>query len=217
MTELKENDIWADQAASHPGGKMLTKRMIQKALQGGWLASHCRLLDLGCGSGETVRLLRGMDFNAEGIDLSADLNQSHLVRGDASLLPWEEESFQGVLAECTLSVTGTDEVLPEVLRILKPGGIFLVSDLFELGCRPSWPEKYDLELLYLENATPCLRNYISEWIWKHERACPPLCLGGRRISPDDLTYYYAILRKRKGAGYFNGTQRISDGVRNAGL
>lgn len=200
MTELKANDIWADQAASHPGGRMLTKRMIQKALQGGWLADHSRLLDLGCGSGETVRLLRGMGFHAEGIDPGADKKEAHLVRGDASLLPWKEESFQGVLAECTLSVTGTDKVLPEVLRILEPGGIFLVSDIFELGCRPSWPEKYNFELLYLENATPCLRNYISEWIWKNERPCPPLCLGGRRITPDKLTYYYAILRKRKEAG-----------------
>lgn len=55
MTELMENDIWADQAASHPGGQMLTKRMIQRALQGGWLTKHSRLLDLGCGSGEIGR------------------------------------------------------------------------------------------------------------------------------------------------------------------
>ena len=104
MTELMENDIWADQAASHPGGQMLTKRMIQRALQGGWLTKHSRLLDLGCGSGETVKLLRSMDFQAEGIDLRTDKHEAYLVKGDASLLPWKEHFFQGVLAECTLSV-----------------------------------------------------------------------------------------------------------------
>lgn len=80
MTELMENDIWADQAASHPGGQMLTKRMIQRALQGGWLTKHSRLLDLGCGSGETVKLLRSMDFQAEGIDLRTDKHEAYLVK-----------------------------------------------------------------------------------------------------------------------------------------
>lgn len=217
MTELMENDIWADQAASHPGGQMLTKRMIQRALQGGWLTKHSRLLDLGCGSGETVKLLRSMNFQAEGIDLRADKHEAYLVKGDASLLPWKEHFFQGVLAECTLSVMDTGKVLPEVLRILEPGGIFLVSDIFELGRRPTWPETYNFELLYLENATPCLRNYISQWIWKNERACPPLCLEGRKITPDNLSYYYAILRKKERGQDICGTQGISDGTGHAGL
>ena len=49
-----------------------------------------------------------------------------VLYGDEGDPSWTQLYIQGVLAECTLSIMDTGKVLPEVLRILEPGGIFLV-------------------------------------------------------------------------------------------
>ena len=50
----------------HPGGAEATLRLLELA----GLEPPCRIIDLGAGSGEAVRLLRSRGFEALGIDLS---------------------------------------------------------------------------------------------------------------------------------------------------
>ena len=50
----------------HPGGEFHTRQMIE--LSG--LTPPAKLLDMGAGSGESVKLLSSLGFDVQGIDLN---------------------------------------------------------------------------------------------------------------------------------------------------
>lgn len=114
-----------------PGGLALTEYFIQNYS----LPKRACILDVGCGQGTTVRLLREKyGHEAYGIDLIQCGRDSFLLQGDGANLPWEDESFDAVLMECSLSRTEKPElVLHEVRRVLRPGGLLYVSDLYTRG------------------------------------------------------------------------------------
>ena len=90
------------------------------------------VLDLGCGFGEFA----GVFFDATvdiGIDPSqADLTRAEdagthalLIRGDARTLPLPDSSVNTVLSNSVLEhISGSQKVLAEVFRVLRPRGIF---------------------------------------------------------------------------------------------
>ena len=54
-----------------------------------------------------------------------------MVRASGEILPFADSVMDGVLAECSLSVTqDVDKVLEECRRVLKPAGRLLVSDVY---------------------------------------------------------------------------------------
>jgi ubiquinone/menaquinone biosynthesis C-methylase UbiE len=119
-----------------PGGLALTDRAL----------SHCKLpaqaaiLDAGCGRGATAaHLARAHRLRTVGLDLSPRLleegRRRHpsqpFVRADAAALPFRRRAFAAVLCECVLSLTpDPGRVLGEFQRILDPGGVLLLSDLY---------------------------------------------------------------------------------------
>jgi len=120
---------------SHPGGLALTLRALQ--LSG--LHQGRRILDLGCGSGESLQLLHSLGFDAIGVDVKAvNANghpmfreQAHRICASSAALPFAAGSFDGILAECSLSVMEErDQVLNECSRVLAPGGRLIISDLY---------------------------------------------------------------------------------------
>jgi len=124
-----------DDRLFRPGGLELTARAIAFA----GLGAGATVLDLGCGSGASVRYLRTLEINAIGIDCDRSLGGSeshglppdaHVV-ADAKSLPFPPCSVAGVLAECSLSVSGNQElVLAECARVLADGGKLILSDLY---------------------------------------------------------------------------------------
>lgn len=105
------------------------------------------VLDLGCGGGHLVRELAlavGPAGRAAGLDLSADqiaaarelcddLPGAELVQGDATDLPFENATFDGLAAIQTLEyIPDIDGALAEARRVLKPGAkAALVSVLWD--------------------------------------------------------------------------------------
>ncbi|TVP45075.1 MAG: methyltransferase domain-containing protein [Gemmatimonadales bacterium] len=99
------------------------------------------LLDLGCGNGLVARMLaeRGIvDRRAlYGIDLQQrDLTQAMngdlhtgVARADGRRLPFPDAAFGSVVSNGVLCAIpdGVDQVLEEVLRVLRPGGTFVVT------------------------------------------------------------------------------------------
>lgn len=136
----------------HPGGPASTREL----LRAGGLAPNARLLDAGCGLGASSRLaaeefclaVDGVDGSAEVIAL-AGARTSHLrvrwTHADLATLPFEADAFDGILCECVLSTTDREIVLAEMARVLRPGGVLLLSDV---EVRPSAvPELAEHQLL----------------------------------------------------------------------
>ncbi|QZH58120.1 class I SAM-dependent methyltransferase [Mycolicibacterium farcinogenes] len=117
-----------------------------------------KLLDVGCGFGGTIqqinRTFSGMDLTGLNIDprqlqaaeaqaVPVDGNKIGWVEADACRLPFEDNSFDRVLAvECIFHFPSREKFLAEAARVLKPGGYLAVSDfvptLSFFGKTPFW-------------------------------------------------------------------------------
>jgi arsenite methyltransferase len=119
-----------------PGGLELTDRALELCR----FSSDARLLDVGCGSGATVRHLRETrGFNANGVDISHKLIAEGLLRNPnlplftatAEALPLAGESLDGIFCECVLSLLKEpDKALKEFHRTLRTGGHLIISDMY---------------------------------------------------------------------------------------
>ena len=86
-----------------PGGLILSDRAVEL----GRFRSGAKILDLGCGSGETVRHLRSeYGFEASGIDKNLDQSsgEPYLIMGYAEDLPFQDGYMDGILTECSFSL-----------------------------------------------------------------------------------------------------------------
>lgn len=117
-----------------PGGLELTLRLLAE----GGLAPGARILDLGCGPGHSVAALEGR-YRMTGLDRAWPLLvqaarralETDLLQAQAEVLPFRDACFDGVLAECVLSLCAEQgPVFTELWRVLRQGGRLFLSDLF---------------------------------------------------------------------------------------
>ncbi|MEQ8719396.1 MAG: methyltransferase domain-containing protein [Acidimicrobiales bacterium] len=140
-------DLWSHPAvqllagdAFRPGGTSLTARLVE-SLE---LAPDSTALDIGSGTGATLRWLAGAGMTPFGIDVSAGLAAEAastaagpVGRADAERLPFVTASFDLVLAECVMSVFPDKRTaLAEIRRVLRPGGHLVMSDVVVAGPLP---------------------------------------------------------------------------------
>jgi SAM-dependent methyltransferase len=100
------------------------------------------VLELGCGAAEWSRALAGAGARPVGIDNSEErLARAReagadfpLVHGSAEALPFEGASFDVVMCDWG-ATTFADPylVVPEVARVLRPGGLFAFSNASPIG------------------------------------------------------------------------------------
>lgn len=116
-----------------PGGLDLTRRAVDICA----LAPGSVVLDVGCGTGATARLLASQGLAVLALDSSAELLAGAsgpgvtALLGRAEALPLAAASMDAVFCECVLSVTGRPAtVLAEAARVLRPGGALALSDLY---------------------------------------------------------------------------------------
>lgn len=97
------------------------------------------LLDIGCGTGYLIDML-SKNHKAEytGLDLSPEMikeankkkiKNATFIEGISDDLPFEDKSFD--IVTCSQSFhhyPETDKPLKEALRVLKPGGLYIISD-----------------------------------------------------------------------------------------
>lgn len=115
------------------------KRSGEDAIRELLAHTYQRLLDVGCGTGWLLnRLARVQPADYHGLDVSENMlavAQSKgipgavFVRGVADQLPYADNYFDVVT--CIQSFhhyPDPDKAMEEVLRVLKPGGLYLLSD-----------------------------------------------------------------------------------------
>lgn len=141
----------------HPGGAPLTERAVRLAR----LPEGARILDIGCGDGDTVSLLRRRGFDARGIDESAEN------------LPFGASEFDCAMFECVLSALDDPlSALREARRVLVPGGQLIISDMYaRQGAPDALKSAGELRSMLTDSGfiieteeehTPALVTYASE-------------------------------------------------------
>ena len=122
---------------SHDG--QFVKGMYQEILTRMQQIPASSVLDLGCGNGNVICLLK-KHVNARyyGLDLSEKMIEEagkrlggdvELTVGDAEKLPYEDNSFDVVICNASFHhYPSPEKAVNEIRRVLKPGGTLILGD-----------------------------------------------------------------------------------------
>jgi ubiquinone/menaquinone biosynthesis C-methylase UbiE len=158
-------------SAVHASGRDL-QRLAER------LASfpQASVLDMGCGAGHASFVAAGKVAAVTAYDLSAQmltvvkqaaidkgLTNITTCQGYAEVLPFEDASFEVVISRYSAHHWhDVGQALREVMRVLKPGGVFIIMDVMSPGhpLRDIW-----LQTVEALRDTSHVRNYSSgEWL-----------------------------------------------------
>lgn len=119
-----------------PGGLASTREALSRIP----LPPDVLVLDIGCGPGRSAAFLReeipcrvvGMDLDETFLQEGRDAHLGpDFVRGDACSLPFGPSRLDAIFCECVLSLlSGPERALGEFERVMKPGGLLYMSDVF---------------------------------------------------------------------------------------
>jgi hypothetical protein len=125
----------------HPGGPSLTRKLAGAVL----VERNSRVLDIASGRGESARVVAqhfgcdvtGVDYSAENCARANEIakaggksSKTRFVEGDAEALPFDDDSFDIVICECSLCLfPNREKALAEMRRVLRPGGRLGISDI----------------------------------------------------------------------------------------
>ena len=113
---------------------VLDHPMLRRALRRPFASA----LDVGCGEGRFCRMLRAHGVAATGIDPTGALlaearrldPEGDYRLGRAEALPFPDAAFDLVVSYLTLiDIPDIDGAIPEMARVLRPGGALLIANL----------------------------------------------------------------------------------------
>lgn len=129
-----------------------------------------RVLDIGCGGGYTCEFLAARGAIVSGIDQSLaciTIAQAHAdqqgfsidyQQGQAESLPYADASFDAIVCVDVLEhVADLNQVIREIIRVLKPKGYFLFDTI-----NRTWRSKL-IMIWLLENVLKLIPSGIHDW------------------------------------------------------
>jgi SAM-dependent methyltransferase len=112
-------------------------RLIRASLDSHLSAWRDRpILDAGCGTGAVLELLGnptkhvGVDVSSEALAFCRRRGLSNVAQSNVAALPFADNSFDAVISSSVLYhrwVTDVHQVIRELRRVLRPGGVLLVN------------------------------------------------------------------------------------------
>jgi demethylmenaquinone methyltransferase / 2-methoxy-6-polyprenyl-1,4-benzoquinol methylase len=149
-------------------------RMISMGLDRSWrrttiasleLAPPCRIVDIGCGTGDLAHVARRFGYQAAGFDLAfAMLRASRyrdlaLAEADAARLPLAEGSVDGLVSGFALrNFADLAAVFSEAARVLRPGGRMALLEVDE----PDSPALRAGHRLWFNHVVPVIGGLLSD-------------------------------------------------------
>lgn len=152
------------------GRSMLRKMNVGHTPLSNWALSlihpapDARVLDVGCGGGANIaRMLKlcpmgfvdGIDYSSESVAVSRKENAAsignhcYVRQGDVGALPYSDGAFDLVTAfETVYFWPDLKKAFAEVLRVLKPGGKFLLVCEIEDVSNTTWTRLIDGMTIY---------------------------------------------------------------------
>ena len=183
--------------AWRPGGTALTRHALDLC---NFMPGE-KILDIGCGQGASLELLRTLGLNGTGLDKERALTQEFpFVQADAGDPPFPDSSFDGILCECVLSLLpDADVALRRFACILRPKGKIVLSDLYVRSdafpaafsppgssCLAGARTRHELEvlleqnglvLLHFEDHTASLKELAARLLWYGDESLCALLRG----------------------------------------
>ena len=176
----------------HPGGLESTRE----------LAELCRvgpgklLLEVASGTGETACYLAetfgckvtGVDHSSYMIETAKRKAEERglavvFEQGDAHHLPFDAETFDLVISECTTCALDKPKAIGEMARVTKRGGYVGIGDLY---WKEGAPERLKSKLVELENERP---ETLAGWAHLFERA------GLEEVRSNDTSATFAAMTR----------------------
>ena len=151
----------------------VVNRLMTFGLDQGWrrevvrrlgLAPSQRVLDVACGTGDFLKLLRYSALEPTGVDLSFGMlkhnhSETSLVQGSALNLPFRDSSFSGIT--CGFAVRNFTElnvVFSEFARVLTSGGRVGILEV----ATPANPIIRAGHSVYFNHLVPLIGGLISD-------------------------------------------------------
>ncbi|MEI4788777.1 methyltransferase domain-containing protein [Bacillus sp. FJAT-53060] len=136
MSDYVEMLAYFGVSGAHPGGIELTKTMIEHIK----LDRDERILDAGCGTGQTAAYLGNLGFEVEAVDMHPLMIEKANLRfkreelpiralqASVENLPFADASFSLLISESVLSFTHLSVALAEIKRVLAPGSKLIANE-----------------------------------------------------------------------------------------
>lgn len=131
--QLREYDIMYNLETTywwHTGIKAIMEQIL-----GPTFTRDSKLIDIGCGTGANMLLLQkyaeawGIDIHERAIELCQRRGLANVQIGDATALPFEDNSFTHAICCDVLQNLPDDAAgIREAFRVLKPGGYYYISE-----------------------------------------------------------------------------------------
>lgn len=134
-------------AAISVGGETRLRKLPYAGLT---IAPESQVLDLCCGSGQSTKFLVQYSQNVTGLDISPvsleraqrNVPQAKYVEALAEDIPFPDNNFDLVhtsVAMHEMTTSQLQQILKEVYRVLKPGGVFALVDFHKPTNFLFWP------------------------------------------------------------------------------
>ena len=142
-----------------------------------------RVLDVACGEGYGTALLARHAAHVTGVDLApaaiahargtyAALSNVEFVEASCTQMPLPDASFDVVVSfETVEHITGQAEFLDEIARVLKPGGLVVLScpNKLEYSDKRDFANEFHVKELYREELAALVGARFPEMAWYGQR------------------------------------------------